>query len=173
MASPSHRGKLSNIELNRPKSAVDRALGKLKRLGLIDGVERRLNYTKSDTTLYSIIWQPFFKAFERVEAWKSERRNARNGDVTGGWSPRMGQGGPRNRARWSPQNGEHNSLTYLSNDNLYRSSYADPSNDSHENLSGVTQLHQESVERPKGFQEREPTLPSPLTTGNGGQTGIE
>ena len=60
----------------RSKSAVDRALGKLKRLGLIEGVERRLSYTKSETTLYSITWQPFFNAFQKVEAWKSERRNA-------------------------------------------------------------------------------------------------
>ncbi len=134
----------------RSKSAVDRALGKLKGLGLIEGVERRLNYTKSATTLYLITWQPFFNAFLKVEAWKAERRHA--GGVVpangSGWSPQSGQ--------VVPGNGEHISLTYLSNEDLYRSPYGDPLKDFHQGLSGETQLTSEQVERPKGFQ-KDPT----------------
>ena len=84
----------------RSKSAVDQALGKLRRLGLITAVERRVNYTKSDTIIYSIIWPPFFKAFQKVEAWKAERRHASNvmrgvvPDNRDRGVPEIGPGGP-------------------------------------------------------------------------------
>ena len=103
----------------RSKSAVDRALGKLKGLGLIEGVERRLNYTKSETTLYLITWQPFFNAFQKVEAWKSERRNATRN--AGGVVPAYGSGWFPQSGQVVPGNGEHISLTYLSNEDLSRS----------------------------------------------------
>ena len=128
----------------RPKSAVDRALGKLKRLGLVEGRERRLSYTNSETTLYAIIWQPFFKAFQKVEAWKSERRHARNvaeGVVPAngtGWSPKSGQ--------VVPANGEQISLIDLSKEDLSRSSYDDPLKDFHEGLFGETPGLSERVE---------------------------
>ena len=161
MASPFHRGKPSSTRTGgRSKSAVDRALGKLKQLGMIEGVERRLSYTKSETTLYSITWQPFFTAFQKVEAWKLARRHP-GVNVTGvvpdngtAWSPKSGQ--------VVPENGEHISLTYLSNRNLYRSSYDDPLKDFHQDLSGETQQTSAGVERPKGFQEERTPVAEPF-----------
>ena len=144
MGSHFHLGKPFSSGL-ADHSTVDRAIGKLKRLGLIEGTERRLSYTKNETTLYAITWQPFFTAFRRVEAWKSERRHVTR-DVTEGVVP-------ENDNRWSskmsgvvPENEEHISLSYLSKDDLTRSPYGDPLRDIHESLFGKTQPTSERME---------------------------
>jgi hypothetical protein len=103
------------IWTGRTESAVDRALARLKRLGLIGAIERRQAYDRSETTVHTITWQPFFTAYERVEDYKEWRRTGVTGTSRTGVVPENdNQGGPRKWGGVVPENGEHNSLTIIS-----------------------------------------------------------
>jgi hypothetical protein len=135
----------------RSKSAVDRAIARLNQLGFIQSTERRFNYSKSDTTLHVITWQPFFAAFNRVETWRAARRSVTPlegvvPDNGSGWSPISGQ--------VVPDNGEHISLTYLSKDNLYRSPLATDTLKTSLSSHGEPNQPSELEESHKGIQGR-------------------
>jgi hypothetical protein len=51
----------------RSRWAIDRAIAKAKQFGLIETVERRVDYEHSMSTLMIVNWEPFFAAYERVQ----------------------------------------------------------------------------------------------------------